>query len=443
MNYFSLTENSVKEMLDKLGLLSTEVLFKDIPENLRIGKLNIPEEKTEFECEKHFNDNIGKNNILTLFTGNGIYNHYIPSIIDFISSRSEFFTAYTPYQSEISQGSLKIIFEYQTNMSRLTGMDISNASIYDGASATAEAVIMALKANKNRKKNKVLLSGSVSYNYRRVVNTYLKYQNAEIIEIESGLTLDLQINEKLFEETCCVVLQYPNKFGIFEDYETFIKTFKKYNITIILVTYPMVCGLFKTPGELGADIVCGDAQCFGIPMNGGGSYLGFLCTKNEFMRKIPGRLVGKTKDKNDNDAYVLTLQAREQHIKRAKATSNICSNQSLNAIRANIYLSLLGSAGLNKLTKYIYNLTHSFYESLTNQFGNDIILSNTFFFNEFLIKIKEPYKFIKFMIEKYKILPGIEVKVNNVSYLMVCVTEKLLTSDFKNYLKGLKEYAEK
>ncbi len=354
MNYTCCTESDLKQMLETIGVSNLDKLFSDIPEGIRLkNKLNLPEPVSEIEAEKLLKQTAVKNSICLNFLGAGAYSHHIPAAVDYLSSRSEFLTAYTPYQPEASQGTLAAIFEFQTFICRLTGMDIANASLYDGATALAEAVLMTVRASD---KQKIVVSTCVNPFYRDVLKTYSWANGIDITEVSlssKGITPDDILADTITGDTSCVVIQNPNFFGSIEDIEKISSITKQKKCRLVVViSEPVSLGILKKPASLGADIVCGEAQSFGNPVGFGGPLLGIISAKNEFMRKMPGRLVGKTIDSEGQEAYALTLQTREQHIRRERATSNICTNQGHCALRAVIYLSLAGNrlrdiAGIN------------------------------------------------------------------------------------------------
>jgi len=351
--YLPHTDQEIKEMLAEIGVDSIEELFRDIPEELRLDReLKIDDSKSEIELRRIFNDLVSRNtctNSLVCFLGAGAYDHYIPSIVDFLSSRSEFYTAYTPYQPEMSQGTLQVMFEYQTMIAELTGMDVSNASLYDGASACAEAMYM---ANATTRKDKVLVSKAIHPNTLKVLKTYADAKDLNLVEVDvkDGQTDYDQLEGMVDKDTAAVIIQSPNFFGIIEDIERVEPVVHKQKRTLLIQSAdPLSLAVLKSPGEMGADIAVGDGQVFGIPLSFGGPYLGYIAVKKNLMRKLPGRIAGQTEDTEGNRGFVLTLQAREQHIRRHRATSNITSNQALMATRATIYLAALGKEGLKEV----------------------------------------------------------------------------------------------
>lgn len=385
--FFPHTEEDIKLMLDKIGVPSLDALFAEVPEEIRFRRdYDLPNAKSEIEIRNFF-DNLGKQNKqLTVFDGGGVYDHYTPSIVPYIVSRSEFLTSYTPYQAEISQGTLHYIFEFQSMMAELTGLPIANASMYDGSTATAEAAIMAIASGK--KANKVLVSETVDDKILAVIRTYTHFQDAEIelIPAEDGITSRTAMQEKLQQGGVAgVIVQQPNKFGIVENYDGFADDCHQQKALFVMNSVAADLALLKSPGELGADIAVGDGQSLGLPINFGGPSVGYLCCTEKLIRKMPGRIVGQTLDNRGQRAFVLTLQAREQHIRREKATSNICSNQSLMALWATIYLSLMGKEGLKEAAQMSVNGAHYLYDKLIAS-GKFKPAFNQPFFNEFCVK---------------------------------------------------------
>ena len=390
--YIPHTGDDVTKMCAEVGVASIEALMGVFPEALRLkAPLVLPRALSEQELKEHLalvsEENIGARH--ASFLGAGSYNHYIPSVVDHVLLRGEFFTAYTPYQPELSQGTLQAVFEFQTMICQLTGMEASNASLYDGASATAEAVLMARRITK---KKKVLLSSALHPEYRSTVRTYLGATPEDISEFsyckEKGSTLAEEVGQALSDETACVVVQSPNFFGVVEDLKPLAEAAHRKGALLVVVTAEALSlALLRPPGELGADITAGEAQSFGSPVSFGGPYLGFLSTKSGFVRQMPGRIVGETVDKDGNRAWSLTLATREQHIRRESATSNICTNQGLAALACTVYLSTLGKTGLMDLA--LLNLQKAKYlrDSLTSIKGVSAAFGSPVF-NEFVIKVE-------------------------------------------------------
>ena len=385
--FFPHTEEDIKLMLDKIGVPSLDALFAEVPEEIRFRRdYDLPSAKSEIEIRNFFG-NLGKQNKqLTVFAGGGVYDHYTPSIVPYLVSRSEFLTSYTPYQAEISQGTLHYIFEFQSMMAELTGLPIANASMYDGSTATAEAAIMAVASGK--KANKVLVSETVDDKILAVIRTYTHFQGVqiEVVPAEDGATSRTAMQEKLQQGGVAgMIVQQPNKYGIIENYDGFADDCHQQKALFVMNSVAADLALLKSPGELGADIAVGDGQSLGIPMQFGGPSVGYLCCTEKLMRKMPGRIVGQTKDNRGQRAFVLTLQAREQHIRREKATSNICSNQSLMALWVTIYLSVMGKEGLKEAAQMSVDGAHYLYEKLI-QSGKFKPAFNQPFFNEFCVK---------------------------------------------------------
>ena len=385
--FFPHTEEDIKLMLDKISVPSLDALFAEVPEEIRFRRdYDLPSAKSEIEIRNLFG-NLGKQNKqLTVFAGGGVYDHYTPSIVPYLVSRSEFLTSYTPYQAEISQGTLHYIFEFQSMMAELTGLPIANASMYDGSTATAEAAIMAVASGK--KANKVLVSETVDDKILAVIRTYTHFQGVqiELVPAEDGATSRTAMQEKLQQGGVAgMIVQQPNKYGIIENYDGFADDCHQQKALFVMNSVAADLALLKSPGELGADIAVGDGQSLGIPMQFGGPSVGYLCCTEKLMRKMPGRIVGQTKDNRGQRAFVLTLQAREQHIRREKATSNICSNQSLMALWVTIYLSVMGKEGLKEAAQMSVDGAHYLYEKLIHS-GKFKPAFNQPFFNEFCVK---------------------------------------------------------
>ena len=347
------TPEDINTMLEKIGVKNIDELYADIPGTVILNRdYLIPSEMSEIEIRKHFDELAAKNQQLKVFAGGGVYDHYSPSVIPHLLSRSEFYTAYTPYQPEISQGTLQYIFEYQSIICELTGLDLSNASMYDGATATAEAMFMMIASAK--KKNRVLVSSTLRSNVFEVVETYASFRGVDITllpEKEGVTDLDSLKAELEKGDVAGVILPCPNKYGIIEDFSGVADLVHAVKAQWAINVDLSSLSVLKTPGEWGADIACGDGQSLGMPLQFGGPYLGYIATTKANLRKIPGRVVGATKDAEGKRAFVLTLQAREQHIRREKATSNICSNQSLMALYAVIYVALMGKEGLKEVNR--------------------------------------------------------------------------------------------
>ena len=420
--FFPQTKEEIEQMLKQAGMNSLDDLYADVPEQIRFrGEYDLPEPMSETEIRSLF-DKLGeKNRRLTVFAGAGCYDHYTPAVVPNIISRSEFLTSYTPYQAEISQGTLHYIFEYQSMMAELTGMDVSNASMYDGSTATAEAAIMALASTK--KTDTVLVSASVDPKVLNVVKTYAHFHgfNVELIAENDGATDKEQMDARLEKGGVAgVIVQQPNYHGIVEDFSGFADSCHAHKSLFIVNSVAADLALLKTPGEWGADVAVGDGQSLGIPMAFGGPSVGYMCCTEKLMRKMPGRIVGKTVDNRGQRVFVLTLQAREQHIRRQKATSNICSNESLMALFVTIYMSLMGKEGLKEAAQLSYDAAHYLYDNLLKSDS----FSPTFdqpFFNEFCIDYKGDVDQLLNRLEANGILGGIKIGDHTI---MMAVTEK-------------------
>ncbi|MBU5425727.1 aminomethyl-transferring glycine dehydrogenase subunit GcvPA [Tissierella pigra] len=386
--YIPTTREDEQEMLKSIGLNSPEDLFSDIPKDLQLNReLNLPKSKSELEVSSYLTALANKNcsiSELTCFLGAGAYDHYIPSIINHIISRSEFYTSYTPYQPEISQGTLQYIFEFQTLICNLTGMDVANASLYDGGTAITEAALMAAA---HSRKDEIIISKTVRPESIQILKTYAHVQGLKVIEVDmkDGVT-DLEALDGLVNDnTAAVVVQSPNFFGIIEDLKATSEiVHKAKKASFIASVDPISLAVLKKPSELGVDIVVGEAQGMGIPVSFGGPYLGFIAARSEYMRKLPGRIVGQTEDKNGKRSFVLTLTAREQHIRREKATSNICSNQGLNVLAATIYMVTMGKEGLKEVALQSTKKAHYAFEQLTKS-GKYKPVFDKPFFKEFAV----------------------------------------------------------
>ena len=385
--YFPHTDDDLQAMMEKVGVKSLDDLFAEIPESIRFRKdYDLLPGCSELEVRQAFQLLGSKNRQLTCFAGMGVYDHYTPSAIPSLLSRSEFLTSYTPYQAEISQGTLHYIFEYQSMMTELTGMDISNASMYDGSTAVAEAMMMAVAAGK--KQNKVLITGASNPLTYQVLRTYALHHGIELesLPIRDGVTSLDDVKERLAQGGVAgVIVQQPNVYGIVEDFTGFAEACHDQKALFIMDSVASDLAVLKTPGEWGADIAVGDGQSLGIPMSYGGPYVGYMCCTEKLIRKMPGRIVGKTLDNRGQRAFVLTLQAREQHIRRQKATSNICSNQSLMALHVTMYMALMGREGLREAAELSYGGAHYLCDELLKT-GRFQLAYDKPFFNEFYVK---------------------------------------------------------
>ena len=431
--FFPHTQDDLQAMMEKAGVNDLDGLYAQIPESIRFrGDYNIPSEMSEMEVRQLFEKLGSQNEQLTCFAGYGVYDHYTPSVIPSLLQRSEFLTSYTPYQAEISQGTLHYIFEYQSMMAELTGMAISNASLYDGTTACAEAMMMAVAAGK--KQNKVLVSAGLNPRTREVLDTYALHQGIELetLPLKDGMT-DLSLltsHLSPLNDIAGVIVQQPNVYGIVEDFTGFAEACHEHKALFIMDSVAADLAVLKTPGEWGADIAVGDGQSLGIPMQFGGPYVGYMCCTEKLIRKMPGRIVGMTKDNRDQRAFVLTLQAREQHIRRQKATSNICSNQSLMALFVTIYLSLMGKQGMKEAAQLSYAGAHYLCDELLKT-GRFSLVYDKPFFNEFYVNYDGDVDTLYQRFVEAGILGGVRVEQG----LLFAVTEKRTKEEIDNLVK--------
>ena len=420
-------------MLEKVGCKSLDDLYAQIPEDIRFrGDYDIPLSASELEVRQAFQLLGSKNRQLVCFAGMGAYDHYTPSVIPNLLSRSEFLTSYTPYQAEISQGTLHYIFEYQSMMAELTGMDVSNASMYDGATATAEAMMMAVAAGK--KADKVLVSAGLNPRTREVLDTYALHQGIELVTIPlTDGTTDLStLNSQLstLSGVAGVIVQQPNVYGIVEDFTGFADACHEHKALLVMDSVAADLAVLKTPGEWGADIAVGDGQSLGIPLSFGGPYVGYMCCTEKLIRKMPGRIVGKTVDNRGQRAFVLTLQAREQHIRRQKATSNICSNQSLMALFVTMYMALMGREGVKEAAERSYAAAHYLCDELQKT-GRFQLVYQKPFFNEFYVKYDGDVDTLCQRFIDAGMLGGIRLEEG----ILFAVTEKRTKEEIDNLIK--------
>ncbi len=440
--YLPMTDKDHHQMLQTIGINSVEELFSDIPKSVRFqGRLGIPEAMDEYSLLRHMKALSGKNRStdqLVSFLGAGIYEHYIPSVVNHIIARPEFYTAYTPYQPEISQGELQAIFEFQTMICELTGMDVANASMYDGPTALAEAASLAVSVSK---KQKVVISRTVHPEARAILATHAKGLGYEVVEVShrEGVTDLAELQTIADPQTAAVIVQSPNFFGNIEDLAQIEKIAHQHKGLFVVSANPLALGLLKPPGAFGADIVVGDVQPFGIPMAFGGPSCGYFATTKKYMRRIPGRIVGQTVDEEGARGFVLTLQAREQHIRRDKATSNICSNQALMALAASVYMSALGKQGIQEVATLNINKAHFAKQRLAEVPGVEAVFDQPFF-NEFVIKVNRPVREVNEKLLAQGILAGYDLgqdypELEN--HLLVAVTEIRTKEEIEAFAKGL------
>ena len=436
--YFPHTEADVQSMLDRIGVKKVEDLYADVPkEFVKKGAYALPDAMSEPEVRAWMNGLAGMNARLKVFVGAGAYDHYTPSVIPYITSRSEFLTAYTPYQCEISQGTLRYIFEYQSMVCELTGMDISNASLYDGPTAAAEAMKMVVACTK--KKTRVLLSQGLLPHVIKVVETYAKFHGVEIgyVPVMDGQTCPNCLKAELAKgDVAGLIAPEINRYGIVEDHTGFADALHAAKALLVEYCDPSTLAVIKSPAEWGADIAVGDGQSLGIPLCFGGPYVGFMGVKKEYMRKMPGRIVGQTTDKDGKRAYVLTLQAREQHIKREKATSNICSNESLMALWVTVYLSLMGPEGLREVNRISSDGAHYLKDALmaTGQFEDPF--PGKPFLKEFVLKPKKFPGMMQKRLEEAGYFAALDTEEGYVSF---CVTEQRTKEEIDGLVQIVKE----
>ncbi len=429
--YIPHTDAEREAMLRTIGVKSLDELFQDVPAEYRFPKLDLPPALTEMEAVAQLQELAGANEStrdLVCFLGAGAYNHFIPAAVDSLLRRGEFFTAYTPYQPEVSQGTLQAIFEYQSLVANLTGMDVSNASHYDGATAAAEAAVLAYHHFRG-KRGKIVLSPALNPMFRATMRTYMGGYEGLVITGDEANVDPFLTPDKLIplvdQNTSMVAVQYPDFFGRVFDYTALAQAVHEAGALLVVAINPTALGMLKAPGEFGADIVVGEGQPLGIPMSFGGPYLGLFATKNDFIRKIAGRLVGETVDAQGRRGYVLTLTAREQHIRREKATSNICTNQGLIALASAVYMSLLGKQGLRKVAELCYHKAH-YAASRINQIEGYSLCANAPFFHEFVVCCPKPVSDINAHLLDHGILGGYDLSKDYPelsNHMLLAVTE--------------------
>ena len=448
MPYIQNTDEDRSQMLASVGVDSVDRLFDCIPEAIRLtGELPLPPSLSEPEMMSQLRATAARNldlDSLVCFAGGGIYDHYVPPVVDFVANRSEFYTSYTPYQAEASQGNLQVFYEYQTLICKLTGMDVANASLYDGASALAESVLMATNI---ARRDRVLVSAGVHPEYRETLRTYLRHLNApwDDIPAEAGATGHEQLEALLGagEPPAVVVVQQPTFFGSIEDLRALTEIAHQAGALVIAVVNPIALGLLKAPGDCGADIVCGEGQCLGIPPSLGGPGIGIMATREEYVRKIPGRIVGQTGHANGERAFVLTLQTREQHIRREKATSNICTNHALLALRAAVYLCTLGKRGLVQVAALCAQKAHLLSEVLER--GGYAPVYAEPFFNEFVVDCGRPAEDVVEELLGDGYLAGIPLGrfcPQWSSHLLISVTEQRSLDEIEDFSRKLADRLE-
>lgn len=443
MPFIPHTKDDIREMLAAIGVKSIDNLFDEIPAHLRTGTLrNVPAGLTEMELTRIMQQCATQDSGSLCFIGAGAYEHHIPAAVWDITSRGEFMTAYTPYQAEASQGTLQLLYEYQTMMANLTGMEVSNASLYDGASALAEAILMAVRCNRHVHSRRVFIAGTVHPMYRKVVKTIVRHQQIELIELpydpNNGCITTQTLAAYDGQGIAAIVIAQPNFFGILEEVDAITHWAHRQNILVIAAVNPTALGLLKEPGtwgDKGADIVCGEGQPLGVPLASGGPYFGFLCCRQEFIRQMPGRLIGRTIDADGKVGFTLTLQAREQHIRRSKATSNICTNQGLLVTAATIYMSLLGAEGLRRIASNAHHNTCSLTALLTEIDGVEQVFSRPNF-HEVVLRLAKPVTQVLAQLAEKNIQGGYNLTADYPELgecLLICATETKTEADLIAY----------
>ena len=454
MPFIPHTQEDIQEMLKTIGIQQIETLFDEIPENLRHAPLDgVPVGVSEMELSRIARERARQDSGLSCFIGAGSYEHHIPAAVWDVTARGEFMTAYTPYQAEASQGSLQLIYEFQTMMASLMGLEVSNASLYDGASGLAEAILMAVRlgGKKQQKRARILIPRSIHPHYRATAHAIVYQQNIELVSVpfrEQTGTVDMDaLNQLLDDDTTALVIPQPNFFGVLEDVDQLTNWAREKNILSIAVVNPVAMSLLKPPGlwgTQGVDIACGEGQPLGIPMSSGGPYYGFLCCKKAHVRQMPGRIVGRTIDLNGKQGFVLTLQAREQHIRRAKATSNICTNQGLMVTASTIYMSLMGPEGLRQVALLCHQRAQELKKALTDIAGVTAVF-NSPYFHETVVRLNKPVDVMLKELAKRGIQGGYALKDAYPELgdcLLVCATETKTAADITTFAKHLADVLE-
>ncbi|MBN1312998.1 MAG: aminomethyl-transferring glycine dehydrogenase subunit GcvPA [Anaerolineae bacterium] len=447
MSYLPHTPNDVEAMLKAIGVKSVEELFTALPAEFKFPELDLPEGLSQLEAAHNIED-LSETNFpagkTIMFLGAGAYNHYSPPVVNHILLRGEFLTAYTPYQPEISQGTLQAIYEYQSMICALTAMEVSNASHYDGATSLAEAVILAINATRGDRK-KIVLGSSIHPEYRAVVRTYTQGMGLAIVGDDESTTDQEVVINTIDDQTAMVAVQYPNFFGQIDKIDQVIRAAHEHGVLACIIADPIALGLLKPPGLMGADIVVGEGQGLGIPLSFGGPYLGFFSTRQKYVRRMAGRLVGETVDVHGQTGYVLTLSTREQHIRRDKATSNICTNQGLMALAAAVYMSVMGKHGLRKVAELCYHKSHYAANAIDKLDGYSIDRSKPFF-KEFIVQCPRPVGEInQYLLENYGIIGGYNLEApypSRKNQMLLAVTEMNSREDIDLLAQALKEASE-
>ena len=446
MPYIPHTEEEVREMLDTIGVQSIEDLFDEIPASLRHKKLEgVPTQATEMEVTRLMHERAAKDGTPLCFMGAGAYDHHIPAAVWQITTRGEFYTAYTPYQAEASQGTLQLLYEYQTMMANLNGLDVSNASLYDGASALAEAILMAVRANRKSKSKRILMPSNVHPNYRKTAEAIVTNQGITFEVIDYDQTTGCIDPASLPADPgdfAALIIPQPNFFGGVEDVNVLTDWAHEHKALVIGVVNPIALAVLAPPGDWGAsgaDIACGEGQPLGIPMSSGGPFYGFMCCKQAYVRQMPGRIIGRTVDLEGKPGYTLTLQAREQHIRRSKATSNICTNQGLMITASTIHMALMGAEGFERVALTCHDNTRKLIEKLTAIDGVDVMFSNAYF-HEVVIRLSAPLDEVMNALYAKNLLPGFALQDDYPELencLLVCATEMRTDADIDTYAEHL------
>ncbi len=442
------TESDIRAMLDTMGVDSVSALFDEIPAHLRCQPLTaVPEGLSEMDALRVMQERSNQDAGALCFIGAGAYEHHIPAVVWDIVARGEFMTAYTPYQAEASQGTLQVIYEFQSMMAHITGMDVCNASVYDGASGLAEAVLMAIRAHKKSKSKRILMPKTVSPLYRNAVKAIVEMQGIELVELDyqqgSGIINPASLEAYSGQDYAALVIPYPNFFGVMEEVDTLTRWAEDNHILIIAVVNPMALSVLAPPsdwGNKGADIVVGEGQPFGIPLSSGGPYVGFLCCKQEHVRQMPGRIIGRTVDLEGKQGFTLTLQAREQHIRRAKATSNICTNQGLAMTAATIYLSLMGAEGLERVSLASHHNITQLTQQVAAIDGVKVAFVGSTVFHEVVLQLNKPVAPVLAKMAELGVLGGLDLspyypELGNA--LLVCTTETKNAADLTRFSQVL------
>jgi len=446
MPFIPHTEEDVRDMLAAIGVKQIDDLFDEIPKELRAkGLTEVPEGLSEMAVSRLMADRAMQDSRTLCFAGAGAYEHHIPAAVWEIATRGEFYSAYTPYQAEASQGTLQLLYEYQTMMASLTGMDVSNASLYDGASALAEAILMAVRANRKAKSKRILIPRTVHPSYRKVAHTIVKHQGIVLEELDydpSGGHIDPASLPAEPGDFVALVIPQPNFFGTLEEVDALTNWAHQHNAMVIAVVNPLSLAMLTPPGEWGengADIACGDGQPLGVPLSSGGPYFGFMCCRQDFVRQMPGRIIGRTTDLDGKPGFALTLQAREQHIRRSKATSNICTNQGLLVTAATIHMAMMGPAGLQKAAIASHDNTMELLTKLKNVPGITPVFDRALF-HEFVIRFDLPVKEVMRALSAQGIVGGVmleEYYPELTNCLLICATETKTDADLDSYVDNL------